>query len=327
MMDSTKNKIDPNTAAQEELMKIPGVGPELAQRIIAARPFESVDDLRKVSGIGPTSIQRYLPYLAFSAEKVETQSSEDVVEVTADRLTLIEPRTTEKPSEQTAEEEIKVTGDELVKPPSIIQEDAPPSRQPGQLEKEAQAILELKEPSPAHPTAPGVTTAPVARERWVTRNQAVGIMFLGFVVTLILGLLIGMGVLASINNGQLQFARPSQVNALQAQVDQLESRASVIEQDIQGMRERLDNIEMLGSRVGELEKTAGQLSSDLEKTEVKLRSDVEEITSQVSDLSDEVNGFDARINELQSQGAQFMGFLEGLRALLDNMANLKDGTK
>jgi competence ComEA-like helix-hairpin-helix protein len=45
-------KIDLNTASQAKLEALKGVGPSLAQKIIAARPFKSVDDLKNVSGIG-----------------------------------------------------------------------------------------------------------------------------------------------------------------------------------------------------------------------------------------------------------------------------------
>jgi endonuclease YncB( thermonuclease family) len=46
------NKLDVNNAIEEQLENIPGIGPTLAGRIIAARPFKSADDLRSVKGIG-----------------------------------------------------------------------------------------------------------------------------------------------------------------------------------------------------------------------------------------------------------------------------------
>ncbi len=46
-----------NTASKEELQKITGVGPVIAQRIIEARPFSSVYDLKRVSGIGEITLQ------------------------------------------------------------------------------------------------------------------------------------------------------------------------------------------------------------------------------------------------------------------------------
>jgi len=48
-------KIDLNNAAQAELETLKGVGPALAAKIIAARPFKSVDDLKNVSGIGEST--------------------------------------------------------------------------------------------------------------------------------------------------------------------------------------------------------------------------------------------------------------------------------
>ena len=48
--------VDINSASFEELDEIVWVGPATAQKIIDARPFDSVEDLEKVSGIGEVKI-------------------------------------------------------------------------------------------------------------------------------------------------------------------------------------------------------------------------------------------------------------------------------
>lgn len=45
-------KIDLNTATQQQLEDLPGIGPSLAKKLIEARPFKSVEDLSKVKGMG-----------------------------------------------------------------------------------------------------------------------------------------------------------------------------------------------------------------------------------------------------------------------------------
>ena len=54
-------RVSLNSATLEELDTLPGVGPATAQKIIAARPFNSVDDLLDVSGIGPATLEKLRP--------------------------------------------------------------------------------------------------------------------------------------------------------------------------------------------------------------------------------------------------------------------------
>lgn len=53
-----EEQIDINTASLQQLDEITGIGPVMAQRIIDARPFSSVDDLERVKGIGPKTLQK-----------------------------------------------------------------------------------------------------------------------------------------------------------------------------------------------------------------------------------------------------------------------------
>ncbi len=51
-------RINLNTATLEELQKLSGVGPSIAQRIVAGRPYTSLEDLLRVSGIGEKTLER-----------------------------------------------------------------------------------------------------------------------------------------------------------------------------------------------------------------------------------------------------------------------------
>jgi DNA uptake protein ComE-like DNA-binding protein len=55
--------IDVNRASAAELMQLPGVGPTLSARIVAGRPFASVDDLRRVKGIGAKTLEGLRPHV------------------------------------------------------------------------------------------------------------------------------------------------------------------------------------------------------------------------------------------------------------------------
>jgi competence protein ComEA len=65
--------LDVNRASAEDLGQLPGVGPALAARIVAARelggPFASVDDLRRVRGLAVSRIDRFRSLITVTAPR------------------------------------------------------------------------------------------------------------------------------------------------------------------------------------------------------------------------------------------------------------------
>ena len=59
-------KVNLNTATQQQLIALPGIGPSMANRILAlrrVRRFNRVEDLLQVRGIGQAKLERLRPYV------------------------------------------------------------------------------------------------------------------------------------------------------------------------------------------------------------------------------------------------------------------------
>jgi competence ComEA-like helix-hairpin-helix protein len=61
-------RVNINTATQEELESIPGIGEARANQIIARRPYKSVEQLLDISGIGPRSLESLKPFVKVEGE-------------------------------------------------------------------------------------------------------------------------------------------------------------------------------------------------------------------------------------------------------------------
>ena len=61
-----KALVDLNTASQKDLEEIKGVGPATSKKIIAARPYKSVDELKK-AGLSAKQIDSIRPYVMVGA--------------------------------------------------------------------------------------------------------------------------------------------------------------------------------------------------------------------------------------------------------------------
>lgn len=61
--------VNPNTATREQLMTLPEVGPEIADRILKLRPFTDAADMEKrVQGIGPKTLEQMKKALDFDGD-------------------------------------------------------------------------------------------------------------------------------------------------------------------------------------------------------------------------------------------------------------------
>jgi DNA uptake protein ComE-like DNA-binding protein len=71
--------IDPDRATREEWLRLPGIGPTLAERILADRaargPFCGPDGLLRVPGIGPKTLAKILIYLTPPADSASAGSA------------------------------------------------------------------------------------------------------------------------------------------------------------------------------------------------------------------------------------------------------------
>ncbi|GMA14459.1 competence protein ComEA [Deinococcus metallilatus] len=58
-------RVNLNSASLEQLEALPKVGPSLAARIVAGRPYRSLADLDRVKGVGPAILQALTPLVTF----------------------------------------------------------------------------------------------------------------------------------------------------------------------------------------------------------------------------------------------------------------------
>jgi competence ComEA-like helix-hairpin-helix protein len=368
MMDEHSTLVNLNTADREELMTLPGVGPAIADRILAHRPFTSIEDLQRVSGIGSNLVEGIKTMVSVNNDNsagtmpVETASSEvassEPQEIPADisppeAAPQAEPEVPieAQPPAASEETEIKEELPEEAPPLGIFEnveaqplgvgeetvaaevkeglpEEAPPLGIFEQASAQPETSIAEEASEPASEDAEKVSTAPeeqtagpqaefapppvqpsasAAQPAAVTRSQAwwmaIGTGFLA----LILAIVLSLGVLAVINGG-LRFVSPADLNALGRKVDGVTTQTQLLQQDLDGLRTRVNNLEGLSGRVTSVEGQAKQLRTDLDAASQQ----VQQINQQMTQVSSD-------IKDLQTQTGRFQGFLDGLKSLLNQV--------
>jgi competence ComEA-like helix-hairpin-helix protein len=283
--------INLNTAERDELTRLPGIGQAMADRIVAGRPYETIDDLRRVSGVGTALFERLQPLLTLA----EPAASEEVIYL--GKETSPQPDTDQDEIPDEAEQEIEVEPAELPPEDETTMETA--DVEEGEVPEEGEVIPKDKaiipvEEEEAKKEPPAKTPKPV------TWGQAFLLAAVCGFMAFIFAVLLSLGIIGSINNG-LNYASTDQVQQLSRQMDGLESQIGALLENIDGLRTRIDNLESMTARIDDLEIRAEELAADMAIT-VGM---VEEMNAQIAEIVDSTN--------------RFQTFLNGLGELMDTL--------
>lgn len=278
-----------NNAQLDELRTLPGVGSSLAERIIAARPFESIEEIRRVSGVGPALFERLAPMLTLKpSEPPDGEIQAEAEDVPPPAESEPAPEVEAPASLDEALPSETTTADELVELPQDDAGEPEPQVEPIPKEK---AIIPIKESE----TENAKSANPVT---WGRVLLLVTAFSLG---SFIFAVLLTLGIIGTMNNG-LRYASPDDLQTLSRKYDSLDSQVSIVLGDIESLRSRLDNLESMSTQIDELTTATEQLNADMAIT------------------VDIVTEMEAQIEELENSTAGFQAFLDGLTELLTSLA-------
>ncbi|MCI0398710.1 MAG: helix-hairpin-helix domain-containing protein [Chloroflexi bacterium] len=291
-MDAQPEKIDLNQAGAETLAELPGIGPNLARRIVEYRqavgPFEEVIELAAVPGVSERMVRAIADQLSVGAAPADVSpAGEAPEEETASLVRLV-----------ITEEEIGPAEPEI----------------PAKAAPEPETTLDA---APADP-APAPVAVPMTRSEIITRPAVVaqpmplarparsGSTFWAVAFGAVLGMILTLAVLAWLNGGTLRFASATTAGNLQQELQQ-EAAAARSER------------ESLAGELAALRQQAGTLSQqadDLAQQQAALRQALNETQTDVSGLEETAEALDERITSLAAAADTFNTFLNSLRDLL-----------
>ncbi|MGD8474146.1 MAG: helix-hairpin-helix domain-containing protein [Anaerolineae bacterium] len=308
-------RIDVNTATEEELRQLPGIGGALASRIVSYRkeagPFGSPEEITSVSGVAGATYDKL-------ADRLTAGPVEPLVEEAGD---LPEPETELEDVEAEESEDIPV----LMSEPSTA--DAEPAESP-EPEPEAERVAEV----------PPVGAEPPLVEL-VESRAGCGRLILVGALSALLGAVLALALIFVIN-GTLDF-QSAAVRAAEDQVLRIESVVGALDMKVGELEERLGAIQELDARLTETQTGLRRLSAGLDELGQRadalaetqgvlqqefsnLRQDTDGMAAQVSmlerrlsDTETQIAYLNRRIEILAESIQRFDEFLSGLQALLN----------
>lgn len=320
-------RVDVNQAPAERLREIPGIGPALAERIVAARvdaPFLALDDLTRVQGIGPQSLAGMREHLILEPLGPRPAGPPDE----AEPVVIPAHHSGEGDQVDGADEPIfSSVFDETISPPDTLwdgpqgdgEEQTSPTGTAADLPlDDLSATLAAEplrqspsdEPRPARKAAPAYEPVRAAEDE----GRPVALYFLlGGLTALLLAALLGVGVVWRLNNT---------ITALETRLAQGDQRISEISGEVQTLEQNATDIagrvDALPPRIAAIEESGTALAGDVEAVTGQvgaLGSEVATIGSEVDAMGRTVTGIRSDVESIRGRTDVFDGFLLGIRDL------------
>lgn len=357
-MNDERIFINPNTADKEELVKLSGVGHELAQRIIEGRPYQRIEDLQRVNGIGSAMIEELRPYLdlPIGAEAAEKQAEPEVAAGAESEMELpaeiAQPQVEEEVSKAASigEEDQSAAEGELVAEvreetlPVEAEAEAPPSQEVPAAELLLEDSAVEAEAHPAEAEVPAGEISPLS-VLLVEKPEQAKEETPGAEEDIKAPQQVPAGVApaapptgdqpASITRSQLYWTAlvSSLVTLFLAVVITLGVLSTVNGNNLQfaspaqvneisaragALEVSVETLAGVRKRVDNLDALSGRVST-LEESLAGLTSSMDAMTNLVQELDAQVNELTGQMEQVMAQSERFQSFFSGLRELVDQV--------
>lgn len=280
-MDETEILHLLNNGSHDDLIALPGIGPVLANRLIAARPFNSLEAVQTVNGISANLLKR-LADVTLEPEADQTDPASD------------------KPSPYLQTEDEAPPESRLTDIKERIEEGSRGIKQGlsglGEaVKKQGQAARQ------------SVETLPHKFEEAAKSRGSLWTVLISSAITALVTILLTLAVLGGIN-GSLKFAKSTQFQTMQREASQLSAQTDTLQQDLDDLRGRVDMLEGLGDRTVALEAAQQQLADDQDAANQQMTA----LQTEIADLNEKVT--------LQEERTQdFETFLKELQTILNEL--------